>query len=107
MKKVLLLIFLMLMALPLMAEVNSREYTIEQLSAEVTAINQEIAEDTAQINSAFQPALQGHMYEKIFKKLHDLKAKYQNNPYIRIAGFAINIGASVSVSIAFAFKDKD
>jgi hypothetical protein len=44
------------------------------------------------------------VYEIIINKMRALKKKYESNPYIRIAGFDINIGIVPSVTISIEFK---
>ncbi|HEX4045504.1 MAG TPA: hypothetical protein VHZ76_07560 [Gammaproteobacteria bacterium] len=44
------------------------------------------------------------VYEIIINKMRALKMKYENNPYIRIVGFDINIGIPPSVTISIEFK---
>ncbi len=44
------------------------------------------------------------VYELIIYKMRALKLKYENNPYIRITGFSINIGIPPSVTVAMEFK---
>lgn len=89
-----------------MADDSGRIYTLQQFSAELADINREIAEQTLVKNGVMEPSLREHLIERIFNKMHDLKTKYKNNPYINFAGFAITIGDSISVSIAFSFKDQ-
>lgn len=44
------------------------------------------------------------VYEMIINKMWVLKKKYENNPYIRISGFDINIGIIPSVTVSIEFK---
>lgn len=44
------------------------------------------------------------IYEIIINKMRALKKKYDNNPYIKITGFEINIGITPSVTISMEFQ---
>jgi len=44
------------------------------------------------------------MYEMIINKMYALKKKYDNNPYVRISGFDVNIGIPPSVTVSIEFK---
>lgn len=44
------------------------------------------------------------VYESIISRMRALERRYENNPYIRVAGFSINIGVPPSVTISIEFK---
>jgi len=44
------------------------------------------------------------MYEKIMESVKKIRDKYQNNPYVSVSGFSIDIGMPPSVSVSFKFK---
>jgi|GEM_PF-4884389 len=45
------------------------------------------------------------IYEIVINKMRALKKQYENNPYIRISGFDINIGIVPSVTVSIEFKE--
>jgi len=44
------------------------------------------------------------MYQRIMDKVKRLREKYQNNPYVRVTGFSVDISVLPAVSISFEFK---
>lgn len=44
------------------------------------------------------------IYEKIMTSVKGFRDKYENNPYVTITGFSVNIGVPPSVSVSFEFK---
>lgn len=46
------------------------------------------------------------LYDRLQRKVLDLRQKYRNNPHILIRGFSIELGMVPSVSLAFEFKDQ-
>jgi hypothetical protein len=44
------------------------------------------------------------MYQRVMDRVRGLKEKYQNNPYVRVTGFSVDITVPPAVSIAFEFK---
>lgn len=45
------------------------------------------------------------IYQKVIGKIQDLKKKYDNNDYVRVSGFSVDVGIPPSVNISFEFKD--
>lgn len=45
------------------------------------------------------------IYQKVISKIQDLKQKYDNNDYVRVSGFSVDVGIPPSVNISFEFKD--
>lgn len=43
-------------------------------------------------------------YQKVMDKVKELKEKYQNNPYVRVTGFSVDVASPPAVSISFEFK---
>jgi hypothetical protein len=44
------------------------------------------------------------IYQQITEQASRLRKRYENNPYVSVDGFDINIGVPPSVSISFQFK---
>ena len=44
------------------------------------------------------------MYQQIMDKVRGLKEKYQNNTYVRVTGFSVDVTIPPAVSISFEFK---
>ncbi len=44
------------------------------------------------------------MYQQIMDKVKGFKEKYENNPYVRVTGFSVDIAIPPAVSISFEFK---
>jgi hypothetical protein len=45
------------------------------------------------------------IYQKVIGKIQDLKRKYDDNDYVRVSGFSVDVGIPPSVNISFEFKD--
>jgi len=114
-----------LMVIPITAIAQNAELqnSIKDISAELGSINQKIAEayqiqqgrvqqpsDYRQARSTVSSSIKSNskktqdIYQVIIKKMYDLEKKYENNPYVRISGFDINIGIPPSVTISLEFK---
>lgn len=123
-----LLYFLLIVSIPIMAQDNGLKNSVTDISAQLASINQQIVA-TYQIqknenhpstckqlpwkNESFLGMPETDMpnknqtqdtYEMIIKKMYSLEKKYENNPYVRISGFDINIGFPPSVTISIEFK---
>lgn len=44
------------------------------------------------------------IFNSIIKEMQVLQKQYKNNPYVKISGFAINVGIPPSVSVSLEFK---
>ena len=82
---------------------------LNQLSDEVALINAAITETENQTQMLGLPPTMKHDREKallelVLKKLSELKQRYEENPYVRIGGFSVNLGTSMSVSIGIEIK---
>lgn len=44
------------------------------------------------------------IYDKLLKRVNAIKERYNDNQYITVTGFSVDIGISPSVSISFEFK---
>lgn len=44
------------------------------------------------------------IYQQIMDKVKGFKEKYENNPYVRVTGFSVDISIPPAVSISFEFK---
>ncbi len=82
---------------------NDVEFTFQQESAYETKFvkNYNHKKTDSKINSSYDKSI----YEKIILEMYNLKKEYENNPYIKITGFDINIGVMIpSVTITIEFK---
>lgn len=133
MKNLLIIIFLSCICNTLLAQNNSAEKSIKDISSDLASINQQLLEiyqsqqattqtvtirsekniPTAEYNvkTSFSKKEREQkmdpfniMFEKIIKEIRDIKIKYEDNPYVSIKGFDINIGIPPSVTVALEFK---
>ncbi len=44
------------------------------------------------------------IYEQITKSVTAIRKKYENNPYVKITGFTVNVAIIPSVTVSFEFK---
>jgi hypothetical protein len=45
------------------------------------------------------------IYQKVISRIQDFKRKYDDNDYVRVSGFSVDVGIPPSVNISFEFKD--
>ena len=45
------------------------------------------------------------IYQKVIGRIQEFKRKYDDNDYVRVSGFSVDVGIPPSVNISFEFKD--
>lgn len=60
--------------------------------------------EVADVKPTGEKSVSDRIYEQLTKYVMSIRDKYQNNPYVRVTGFTVNVTVPPSVSVSFEFK---